>query len=244
MQEDGVGYKDRNMEINRDDVKKRAAERAVEFVRDGQLVGLGTGSTTLFALQALGQRVREGMKIMGVPTSIRTEMLAREFGVPLTDLNKVGKLDISIDGADEIDSEFNMIKGGGGALTREKLVAISATQRVIIVDEQKLVSQLGKGFAVPVEVLPFAWTLSLSLLTEYGCTPRLREKGGQVFETDNENYILDCKFDGIEDVCELAKKIKLVPGVLESGLFVGLCDVVIVGFDTHTEVRYPEKLPN
>lgn len=232
------------MEINRDELKKRAAERAVEFVQDGQLVGLGTGSTTLFALQALGQRVREGMKIVGVPTSVHTEKIARDLGIPLTDLNQVDRLDIVIDGADEIDGEFNTIKGGGGALTREKLVAISANQRVIIVDEQKLVSSLGKSCAVPVEVLPFAWTLSMRLLKELGCTPQRREKGGEVFATDNENLILDCKFEGIEDVAELEKKIKLVPGVVESGLFVGICDVVIVGFDDHVEVRYREKLLN
>jgi ribose 5-phosphate isomerase A len=232
------------MEKKRDDLKKRAAERAVEFVEDGQLVGLGTGSTILFVLQALGQRVREGMKIVGVPTSTQTEVIAKEFGIPLTDLNQVGKLDIAIDGADEIDGDFNMIKGGGGALTREKLVAISATRRVIVVDEQKLVSQLGRGFAVPVEVLPFAWSFSMRQLKELGCTPRLREKGEQIVATDNENYIIDCKFDKIGNVEDMEKRIKLIPGVLESGLFVGICDVLIVGFDSHTEVRCREKLPS
>jgi ribose 5-phosphate isomerase A len=232
------------MEINRDDLKKRAAERAVDFVRDGQLVGLGTGSTTVFVLQALGQRVREGMRVAGVATSIHTEVRAREYGIPLVDLNKVGKLDIAIDGADEIDDEFNMIKGGGGALTREKLVAVSATRRVIVVDEQKLVSQLGRDFAVPVEVLPFAWSLSLRLLKDMGCSPRLRERDGQAVATDNGNYILDCKFDGIDDVKDLETSIKLVPGVLESGLFVGICDVLVVGFAGHTEVRYRETLPS
>src|SRR5688572_17226766 len=230
------------MEKNRDDLKKRAAQRAVEFIQDGQLVGLGTGSTTLFAIQALGERVREGMKIVGVPTSLHTEKLARKLNIPLTDLNQVDKLDISIDGADEIDEEFNMIKGGGGALTREKLVAISASQRVFVVDEQKLVAQLGRGFLVPVEVLPFAWTLSSRLLEECGCRAQRREKGGKVFETDNGNYILDCKFEGIEEVALLEKQIKLVPGVVESGLFVDLCDVAIIGFDEHVEVRYREKL--
>jgi ribose 5-phosphate isomerase A len=237
-QKESKRLKDRIMENKRDDLKKRAAERAVEFIRDGQLVGLGTGSTTLFALQTLGTKVREGMKITGVPTSKHTETIAREFGIPLTDLNQVEKLDIVIDGADEVDNDFNMIKGGGGALTREKLVAISANLRVNVVDEEKLVSRLGKGFAVPVEVLPFAWSLSARLLKELGCNPKLREKDGRVFATDNDNYILDCKFDGIEDVAELEKSIKLVPGVLECGLFVGICDVIIVGFDNRAEVRY------
>lgn len=226
------------MEKNRDELKKRAAERAVEFVEDGHLVGLGTGSTTLFALQALGKKIREGMKITGVPTSRHTETIAREFGIPITNLNQVEKLDIVIDGADEVDPAFNMIKGGGGALTREKLVAISANFRINIVDEQKLVSKLGKGFAVPVEVLPFAWSLSSRLLQELNCQPKLRGKDGKIFATDNDNYILDCKFDGIEDVAELEKRMKLVPGVLECGLFVGICDCIIVGFDDRVDVHY------
>jgi ribose 5-phosphate isomerase A len=226
------------MEKNRDELKKRAAERAVEFVEDGQIVGLGTGSTTLFALQAIGRKVREGLTIRGVPTSKHTETIARELGIPLTDLNQIEKLDLVIDGADEVDKEFHMIKGGGGALTREKLVAISADLRVNIVDEQKLVERLGGGFPLPVEVLPFAWSLSARLLKDLHCQPTLREKDGKVFATDNGNYILDCWFEGIEDVAGLEKSIKLLPGVLECGLFVGLCDVIIVGFEDRAEVRY------
>jgi ribose 5-phosphate isomerase A len=226
------------MEKNRDELKKRAAERAVEFVKDGHSVGLGTGSTTLFALQALAKKVREGLNIVGVPTSKHTETIAREFGIPLTDLNQIEKLDVVLDGADEIDSDFNMIKGGGGALTREKLVAISARLRINIVDEEKLVSRLGKSFAVPVEVLPFAWSVSARLLRELNCEPKLREQEGRIFGTDNDNYIVDCKFDGVEDIAQLEKQMKLVPGVLECGLFVGICDVLIVGFDNRAEVRY------
>jgi ribose 5-phosphate isomerase A len=226
------------MEKNRDALKKRAAERAVEFVEDGQLVGLGTGSTTLFALQELGRKVSQGMKILGVPTSKHTETIARELGIPLTDLNQVDRLDLVIDGADEVDNDFHMIKGGGGALTREKLVALSAGFRVNVVDEQKLVSQLGGGFPVPVEVLPFGWSLSARLLRGLNCEPALRQKDGKVFETDNGNYILDCQFEGIDDVAGLEKSIKLVPGVLECGLFVGICDVIIVGFDDRAEVRH------
>ncbi len=233
--------KDLNMEKIRDELKKRAAERAVEFVQDGQVIGLGTGSTIFFAIQVLGRLVREGMNIVAIPTSVHTEGIAKEFGIPLTNLNHIEKIDIAIDGADEIDGEFNMIKGGGGALTREKLVAIFSSQRVIVVDEHKLVSQLGKGYPVPVEVLPFAWTRSMRLLEELGCTPQLRVKDGKVFVTDNENYIVDCKFDGIENVAVLEKKIKFVPGVVESGLFVGICDVIVIGFDDHSEVRFREN---
>jgi ribose 5-phosphate isomerase A len=226
------------MNNRRDELKRLAAERAAEFVEDGQLVGLGTGSTTLFALQALGRRVRAGLKIKGVPTSRQTEKIAQELGIPLTNLNDTAKLDISIDGADEIDADFNMIKGGGGALTREKLVAVSAAKRVFVVDEKKLVSILGEGFAVPVEVLPFAWALSARMLQDLGCEPRLRETAGAILETDNENYILDCKFAGIENVAAMEKMIKLVPGVVESGLFVGLADIVVIGFESRIEVRH------
>lgn len=230
------------MDRNRDALKKRAAERAIEFVEDGQAVGLGTGSTTLFALEALGRKVREGLKIVGVPTSKHTETIARECGIPLIDLNQVERLDLVIDGADEVDTNFQLIKGGGGALTREKLVAISASLRINVVDEQKLVPQLGVGFPVPVEVLPFAWSLTTRLLKELPCQANLRMKDGKEFETDNGNYIIDCRFEGIEDVAALERQIKLLPGVLECGLFVDICDVIIVGFEDRAEVRYRKPI--
>lgn len=226
------------LETNRDELKKRAAERAVEFVQDGQLLGLGTGSTALFALQALGERVRKGLKITGVATSRHTERIALELGIPLTTLNEVNKLDLAIDGADEIDSNFNMIKGGGGALTREKLVLVAADQRIIIIDEHKMVANLGLGFSVPIEVLPFAWKMTARFLADFDCSPLLRSSQEQIFETDNGNYILDCQFKGIEQVEDTERRIKLLPGVIECGLFVGVCDVAVIGFADRVEVRY------
>lgn len=220
-----------------DDSKKIAAERAIEFVSEGQVVGLGTGSTTAYAIKALGRLVKEGLNIKGVPTSLASHDLARELGIPLVDLNLVEKIDITIDGADEVDPRFNMIKGGGGALTREKLVAISSVKKVFIIDDGKLVTHLGESRLLPVEVLPFAWRLSAGLLGRLGCEPTLRQSGEVPFETDNGNYILDCEFGPITAPEELEKKIKLLPGVVESGLFIGVADTLVVGFGDRVEVR-------
>src|SRR5262245_9825703 len=148
------------------ELKQRAAERALEMVSDGQVVGLGTGSTAKFAIEGLGRRLREGLSIKGVPTSLATEQLAKHLGIPLVGLNEAGVIDITLDGADEVDPDFNMIKGGGGALTREKLVALASVRRVILVDETKLVSKLGVTRDLPVEVLTFASAFSARLLME------------------------------------------------------------------------------
>ena len=220
-----------------DELKKRAAERAIEFVRDGQVIGLGTGSTTRFAIEGLGRMVKEGLKITGVPTSIGSERMAKELGIPLADLNDVSKIDVDIDGADEIDPNFNMIKGGGGALTREKLVALATERVVIVVDKDKRVDTLGHSWPVPVEVLQFAWNMSARLLSELGCTPKLREKDGARFVTDNGNYILDCAFGPIADAPSLEKNIKQLPGVVEVGLFIGLCNTLVIGMDDDVEVE-------
>lgn len=221
----------------RDQSKRRAADYAVELVRDHQVVGLGTGSTAAFALEGLARRIREGLSIKGVPTSVATERSARELGIPLVGLNEVDVIDITLDGADEIDGDFNMIKGGGGALTREKLVAFASAKRVILVDESKLVSKLGESRPLPVEVLPFAWMLSARLLNELGCTISLRVHGEAPFVTDNGNYIVDCDFGPVENAAHLEKSIKLLPGVIESGLFIGIADTVVIGFDDRVETR-------
>lgn len=221
----------------RDDAKRRAAERAVEYVEDNQVVGLGTGSTTKFAIEEIGRRVQSGLRITGVPTSKNSEKLAIELGIPLTDLNDVERIDVTIDGADEIDPNFHMIKGGGGALTREKLVALASTRRIIVVDEPKLVNSLGQTRSLPVEVLPFAWRMSARLLTELGSKPVIRRSGETVFVTDNSNYILDCEFGPIADPPSLEKSIKLLPGVVECGLFIAIADRVIIAFDDRVEVR-------
>jgi ribose 5-phosphate isomerase A len=220
-----------------DGPKKRAAETALEMIRDGQVIGLGTGSTAKFAIEGLGRLVREGISVTGVPTSMATARMARECGIPLVDLNEAGSIDITMDGADEVDPDFNMIKGGGGALTREKLVALASTKRVILVDETKLVSKLGKSRLLPVEVLPFSWTFSARLLTELGCVASLRCQGEVPFVTDNGNHILDCAFGPIEDAAALEKRIKLLPGIIECGLFIGIADILIIGFEDRVEVR-------
>ena len=162
----------------KDQAKQQAAERAIEQVRDGQVIGLGTGSTAKFAIEGLARRVRQGLSIKGVPTSIATERMATELGIFLVLLNDAGTIDVTFDGADEVDPDFNMIKGGGGALTREKLVALASKKRVILVDESKLVSKLGESRLLPVEVLPFAWTLSARLLSEMGCVANCARKRG------------------------------------------------------------------
>ncbi len=221
----------------RDDAKRRAAERAVEFVNDKQVVGLGTGSTTRFAIEAIGRRVSEGLTVTGVPTSLATAELARKLGIRLADLNEVERIDVCIDGADEIDPRFDMIKGGGGALTREKLVALASLRRIIIVDEPKLVSHLGSTHSLPIEVLPFAWSMSARLISDMGGKPQLRHAEQLTFVTDNGNYILDCEFGPINDPSSLEKDIKLMPGVVECGLFIGIADTLIVAFDDRTDVR-------
>jgi ribose 5-phosphate isomerase A len=221
--------------------KALAARRAVEFVRDGQVVGLGTGSTAAFAIKELGLLVAQGLRIRGVPTSRASHRLAEECGIPVMDLNETCKVDITIDGADEIDPAFNMIKGGGGALIREKLVAIVSDVEIIIVDPPKLVPVLGDTAPVPVEVVKFGWCVADQRLRELGGTPSLRQQEGKPYESDNGNYILDCRFGPIKEPATLERKIKELAGVVESGLFVGLASRLIIGSDKGVEVR---ELPN
>lgn len=220
-----------------DKAKQLAAERAIEFVKDGQIVGLGTGSTARFAIEGIAAKVREGLSITGVATSLATERMAEGLGITLTSLNEVTAIDITIDGADEVDGSFNMIKGGGGALTREKLVALASTKRVIIVDDRKLVLTLGESWPVPVEVLQFAWTRSALMLNALGGAAELRRSGQNPFETDNGNYIMDCRFGPISNPSELEKSINLIPGVVECGLFIGIADTLVIGFDDHVEIK-------
>lgn len=220
-----------------DDAKKRAAEHAIGMVRDGNIVGLGTGSTARFAIEGLGRLAREGLSIKGVPTSGATERLAREQGIPLIELNDVDEIDITIDGADEIDAAFDMIKGGGGALTREKLVALASAKRVILVDESKLVAKLGQSHLLPVEVLPFAWKMAQRRLEQLGGAATLRLQNDEPLLTDNGNYILDCGFGPIENAREMEGQIKLLPAVIECGLFIGIADTLVIGFENRVEVR-------
>ena|SRR5690349_8207356 len=203
-------------------------------------LGLGTGSTVHFALLRLAERIRsEGLRLRGVPTSLDTERKAREWGIPLVELGTVESLDLAIDGADEIDPSFRMIKGGGGALLREKVVASLARRVVIVVGENKLVPRLGTTFALPVEVVPFALPSAARAIGALGCAPKERQREGRAYRTDNGNAILDCAFArGIEDPQRLERALRTIPGVVESGLFIGLAHVLVVGKDDGTaEVR-------
>lgn len=211
--------------------KQAAGEKSAEYVRDGMTVGLGTGSTAKFAIEAIGRRVAEGINVRGVATSVASEALAREARIALVDLNEVERIDVTIDGADEIDPQFSMIKGGGGALLREKMVAACTDLEVIVVGPSKAVAVLGRGFALPVEVVPFGWRAAARALASLGCAPELRMAADTAFRTDGGNCILDCKFAEIADPAALEPAINNIPGVIENGLFVGLADVLIVGHD-------------
>lgn len=224
-----------------DQAKEAAGRKAAEFVTSGMKVGLGTGSTVYFTLVRLAERIRdEGLAIQGVATSRDTEEKSAELGIPTLSLAEAGRLDLTIDGADEIDSNFQMIKGGGGALLREKIVAESSEREVIIVDESKVVDRLGLGFLLPVEVVPFARPSVYRALVELGAAPTLRlAAASSPYVTDNSNEILDCRFaDGIPDPHATDRRIKLITGVVETGLFCDLAHVMVIGKgDGTTEVR-------
>ncbi len=207
--------------------KQRAAEAAVEYVTDGMIVGLGTGSTTEFAVKKLGERVRDGLAIRGIPTSDVTKVQAEEEGIPLIDFSETMYIDLTIDGADEIDVNLNMIKGGGAALLREKIVASASKEEIIIVSHEKFVKQLG-SFPLPVEVIPFGWQVIFNQLETLGGSPDLRLKQGQPLRTDQGNYIIDCRFRQIIDASQLEQRLNMIPGVVENGLFTGLCTRMIM----------------
>jgi len=211
------------------------------MVESGQTVGLGTGSTVHFTLVRLAERVAaEGLELRGLSTSVETETKARALGVPLVTLDEVERLDLTIDGADEVDGDFQMIKGGGGALLREKVVASISAREAIVVGRDKVVERLGLGSLLPVEVVPFALPSVARALRALGCEPILRLREPAVaFLTDNANHILDCRFaDGIADPRALERELDAIPGVVESGLFIDLAHVLVIGSaDGTCEVR-------
>ena len=219
------------------DAKQRVGFRAAEFVEDGMRVGLGTGTTARWLVERLGERVREGLRVRCVPTSRRTEEQARSLGIPLATLGEVGELDIAIDGADEIGPELALIKGGGGALLREKLVASAARRFVVIADRSKLVGVLGR-FPLPVEVVQFGWELTARRVSGVvGVEPVLRrEAGGEPFVTDNGNFILDCRCGAIHDPARTERGLKSLTGVVESGLFVGMADSAVLADEEGLEI--------
>jgi ribose 5-phosphate isomerase A len=211
-----------------DQEKELAARASLQFVHDGDVVGLGTGSTAAYAIRFLGERVRSGLKIRGVSTSAQTQNLAASLGIPLTTLQEVEQIDVTIDGADEFDPELRLIKGGGGALLREKVIASATRQEIIIVDSSKQVSVLGK-FPLPVEVIRFAEAIVSKKISALGAAVQLREDGaGKPFITDEGHQILDCHFGQIPDPTALAHTLSEMPGVVEHGLFINLADAVLL----------------
>jgi ribose 5-phosphate isomerase A len=214
-------------------MKQEVGKAAANRVQSNSIVGLGTGSTTAFALEYIGDRLKKGelTNVVGVPTSFQAEVLAREYGIPLTTLDAIDHIDIAIDGADEVDPQKNLIKGGGAAHTREKIVDALANSFIVVVDSGKLVDKLGSTFLLPVEVIPMARTPVMRALEKLGGQPTLRmgvKKAGPVV-TDQGNLVIDVKFSVIDNPAELEKTINNIPGVLENGLFVGVTDVVLVG---------------
>jgi ribose 5-phosphate isomerase A len=210
------------------DLEKAAAARAsLRFVRDGMTLGLGTGSTAAHAVRFLGEQVRAGLKVRGIPTSVHTQELAASLGIPLTTLDECQQIDVDIDGADEFDPQLHLIKGGGGALLREKIIASASRQVVIIADSSKQVAVLGE-FPLPVEVIPFAQPLVAKRITALGATVKLRQDTkGNPFITDEGHHILDCSFGQIPDPPTLARTLSDMPGVVEHGLFIDLATVVL-----------------
>jgi len=220
------------------DVGKRAAAfAAADLIQSGTTVGFGTGSTFAFVLERLAQRMRdERLVVRGVATSQQTTELAKKLGIPLAQLDEVERLDLAIDGADEVDPKKHLIKGGGGAHLRERLVAVTAAELVVIVDDKKLVQLLGKAFPLPVEVVPFGWKHAARRVAATGCEVVQRMKNGAPFVTDNGNYVLDCRYPGIADPAALQRTLDALPGVVDHGLFVGMAGRVVVG-DAQGKVR-------
>jgi len=218
------------MLILMEELKRKAAEKAAEAIEDGMVVGLGTGSTARYAILKLGEMVKGGLDIVGVATSLESERLAKGIGIKVADINDYESIDITIDGADQVNGKLDLIKGGGGALLREKIVASCSKREIIVVDESKIVDDF--SFPLPVEVVKFGWKRTADKLRQLGFNPRIRHG----FITDNENYILDCEYERIKASKELEEEINNIPGVVENGLFIGLATEVIIGRKDGIEV--------
>lgn len=220
-----------------EEAKRRAAVEAVKNIRDGFIIGLGSGSTVAYAVEEIGRRIKEeGLRVLGVPSSYQSLLLAARFGIPTTTLYEHSVIDLTIDGADQIDQNLNLIKGMGGALTREKVIAAASRRLIIVADERKLTDKLGKGQLLPIEVLPFAEPLVAAKIKEIGGKPFLREsKKNTPFITDNGNFILDVDFGTIDDPLSLERRLKMIPGVVETGLFIGMTQLAYIG--TRTAVK-------
>jgi ribose 5-phosphate isomerase A len=211
------------------DLEKEAAARAsLRYVKDGQVVGLGTGSTAAYFIKLLGERVKDGLRIRGIPTSERSRGLAISLGIPLTTLDECQEIDVTVDGADEVDPQLRLIKGGGGALLREKIVASATRMMVVVADASKQVKKLGQ-FPLPVEVIKFAQALVAKRIESLGAQVQLRVNAdGTPYVTDENNHILDCRFGEIQDADGLARELSQMPGVVEHGLFIGMASVALL----------------
>jgi ribose 5-phosphate isomerase A len=216
------------IDLHKNDQEKEAAARAsLEFVKDGQVVGLGTGSTAAFFIKLLAERVSAGLRIRGIPTSVKSQELAASLGIPLTTLDEVQEIAVTVDGADEVDPQLRLIKGGGGAMLREKIVASATKQLVIVADASKQVPLLGK-FPLPVEVIRFAEALVAKRIAELGAQVSIRKAAdGKPYVTDENNHILDCRFGEIRDPDKLARQLSDMPGIVEHGLFIGMAKVAL-----------------
>jgi ribose 5-phosphate isomerase A len=218
------------------DKKKAAALKAIEWIQDGMVLGLGTGSTTFYALEAIGEMIAKGYDLVGIPTSTSTENLATKFGIPLTSLDEVKSIDLTIDGADEVDPAKRLIKGMGGALLREKIVASVSEVEIIVVDDSKIVDLLGTKSMLPVEVIPFGHMRIKDRIETTGCKAHLR-RGVSPYITDSGNYIYDCRYESIEFPEELEQELNSIPGVVENGLFINLASKIIIAGKEGIQVR-------
>jgi len=216
----------------KDHEKEAAARASLQYVKDGQVVGLGTGSTAAYFIQLLGEQVKNGLRIRGIPTSVRSRELALSLTIPLITLDECQEIDVTVDGADEVDPELRLIKGGGGALLREKIVASATRQMVVVADVSKQVQRLGK-FPLPVEVIKFAQALVAKRVASMGAEVKLRTNvDGKPYVTDENNHILDCRFGEIRDAEGLARELSEMPGVVEHGLFIGMASVALLARGT------------
>lgn len=217
------------MSMEAEKCKKVAGEKAAEFIEDGMVIGLGTGSTAYYTIKRVGEMIKEGVEVIAIPTSKWTENLAKECEIPISTLDEYPIVDLTIDGADEIDPQLNLIKGMGGALLREKVVASVSKTVIIIADESKLVDVLGTRSLLPVEVIPFAKESCLKALKNLCLDVNIRMENGTPYITDNQNIIIDCKFVSIQDPRSMEMELNHIPGVVENGLFVGLATQAIIG---------------
>jgi ribose 5-phosphate isomerase A len=229
------------MNLDRDQLKRAAARRAIEEIEDGMVVGLGTGSTAAFVVEGLAARVAAGLRVVSIPTSERTAAQARRLGIPIATFAEHERLDLTIDGADEVQLDtLDLIKGLGGALLREKIVAAASDRLVIVVDQEKLVEQLGEHTPIPVEVTQFGWQATAGALARLGCVPERRYGvNEQPFVTDGGNFILDCRFGPLADPGSTEQRLAMTVGTVENGLFVGRTSVVVVASMTGVEVLAP-----